>query len=476
MASTQPNAGQGPRLRRDLGPMQSYATIIGTLVGAGIFVVTGQAGADAGPGVVLAYLVLAPVILSTALAYSVYLSTPLGEKPGGAYIHMSRTHGFYFLGYILMWLKWVAFIGALGVLSLSLARYLTFFLPDIDPTLTAVAVLAVFYLVNLVGVRYFGIAQVVMFLVLVAAIAILVVPGVFAIEASNLTPLLPFGWSGLLAVLAPLFFAYAGFESLAQTAGETRDARRSLPRIFLLGVTASVVIYVSMSLVAFGVVPYQELARSDAAMADVSSHYLPAGGAAVVAIGAIMAFTTSINASLMVPSRLLYVLADDRVVPRFLAHVNHRWRTPDVALTISAAVGVVLLSTRTLDYMLNVALQALFLLYGIHSLTMAALPFLRRGLYERANVRPPVWLLVPAGLFSAAWMGYFTYRTLPSVIGLLGVWTAVGAALYGAARWQGAREGFDYRRRLVEEWADEPLSPPTNASIAATTETSSSAE
>lgn len=391
------NTTEAPQLRRDLRRLQSYATIIGTLVGSGIFVVTGQAGADAGPGVILAYLILAPIILATTMAYSIYLSTPLGEKPGGAYIHMSRTHGFYFLGYILAWLKWVAFIGALGVLSLSLAQYLTFFLPDSNPTLVAIGVLVVFYVINLVGVRYFGWAQTVMFLILLASIVVLVVPGLFAMQGSNLSPLLPFGWSGVLVVLAPLFFAYAGFESLAQTAGETRNARHTLPRVFALGVTASVLIYVLMSLVAFGVVNFQELAKSKAAMADVSAHYLPFGAAAVVAIGAIMAFTASINTTLMVPSRLLYVLADDRVVPKFLAHLNNRWHTPDIALTISTAVGIFLLSTKTLDYMLNVALQALFLLYGIHSLTMAALPFLRSELFKRANVQPPAWFMVFTG-------------------------------------------------------------------------------
>ncbi len=450
------SASASPVLKRDLRGLQSYATIIGTLVGSGIFVVTGQAGADAGPGVIIAYLILAPVILSTSMAYSIYLSTPLGDKPGGAYLHISRTHGFYFLGYILGWLKWVAFIGALGVLAQSFAQYLTFFFPNINTTLVGIGVLVLFYLLNLIGVRYFGWAQALMFLVLMASIVVLVVPGLFAIKGSNLSPVLPFGWSGIVAVVAPLFFAYAGFESLAQTAGETHNARRTLPRVFALGVGASVLIYVLMSLVAFGTVPYQELAQSERAMADASAVYLPFWGAAVVVIGAIMAFTTSINSTLMVPSRLLYVLADDRVVPRFLAHINPRLRTPDVALTISTAVGIFLLSTQTLEYMLNVALQALFLLYGIHSLTMAALPFIRSQLFKRANVQPPRWFLVAAGLFSAGCMGYLTFQTLPSVIVLLAVWVGVGIVLYGIARWQGHREGFDYQRRLVEEWADEP--------------------
>ena len=119
-------------LKRDLNKLESYATIIGILVGSGIFVVTGEQGKIAGPSVPLGYIVLAPIILATALAYSVYLSTPLGTRPGDAYTHISRTTGSYYLGFIALWLKWIAYIGALVILSTSFGKYLKFFYPNMD--------------------------------------------------------------------------------------------------------------------------------------------------------------------------------------------------------------------------------------------------------------------------------------------------------------------------------------------------------
>jgi len=104
-------------LKRDLGKLSGYATIIGILVGAGIFRVTGEAGAVAGSAVPWAYLLFAPIVISTALAYSVFISTPLGMRPGGAYIHISRTFGNYYLGFIAMWMKLLAFIGAISFMS-----------------------------------------------------------------------------------------------------------------------------------------------------------------------------------------------------------------------------------------------------------------------------------------------------------------------------------------------------------------------
>ena len=83
MSSAQKRNGGGSALRRDLGTVESYAALIGILIGAGIFKVTSDAWALTGPSVILGYFVLAPAILATSVAYSVFISTPLGREPGG---------------------------------------------------------------------------------------------------------------------------------------------------------------------------------------------------------------------------------------------------------------------------------------------------------------------------------------------------------------------------------------------------------
>ncbi len=490
----------GTELKRDLSKLESYATIIGMLVGSGIFVVTGRLGAVAGPSVPLGYLVLAPVILATAVAYSVYLSTPLGVRPGDAYLHISRTLQSYYIGYLALWLKWLAYIGALVILSTSLGQYLKFFYPTMDdwfaawlpfgqhlketyaggPSLgeavVATATILFFLVFNLLGVKFYGWLQTAMFILLLIAVVILIVPGVFAIQWKNFTPLFPFGfWAtasadgdkGFLAALPPLFFSYAGFESLAQTAGETREARRLLPAIFINGILISMLIFFLMSLVAFGTVPYEELARSDYAMADAAHRFLPAWGGAVVALGAIMAFTTSINGSLFVPARILYIFGQDRMAPQWFARVGQRSRTPWASLVINTGIALALLWTKQLSYVLNISLVAIFLLYALHSASMAALPFVRPKLYDTALVRlRPVWLVV-CGAVSVLAMGYLTFMVIARDINerrraggaaiwqLLLLWGAVGTALYLLARWEGRRSGFDYKRQLTQEWIAE---------------------
>jgi amino acid transporter len=489
-------------LKRDLNKLDSYATIIGMLVGAGIFVVTGEAGSAAGPSVPLAYLVLAPVMLATAVAYSVYLSTPLGVRPGGEYIHISRTLGNHYLGFIALWLKWLAYIGALVILSTSLGRYLKFFYPDMDNSLArllpfgqalkqsytagpslgeaviATAALLFFFVFNLIGVKFYGWLQTAMFSVLCVAILILVVPGVFAVDLNNFRPLFPYGfWPagvagaevGFLTALPSLFFSYAGFESLAQTAGETKESRSSLPRIFIVGILVSMVIFFLMSFVAFGVVPHEELARSTFGMSDAAARFLPSWGGAVVTVGALMAFTTSLNATLYVPARILFVFGEDRMLPQWLARISQRFRTPWVSLVVNTVVGLVLLWTKKFGYVLNIALLAMFLLYAIHSASLMALPFVNSALYKTARVRLSPVLLVVFGAASLISMAYLTFVTVAGDISrqnalppnerglllweLLLIWTAVGTLLYLLARWEGRRSGFDYKSLLTREWS-----------------------
>ncbi len=115
------------RLRRDLGTLESYAALIGILIGAGIFQVTSQAWALTGPSVILGYILLMPAILATSVPYAAFLSTPLGREPGGEYLHISRTLGGYRLSYIGAWLKIISYVGAGAYLANALAGYLIAF-------------------------------------------------------------------------------------------------------------------------------------------------------------------------------------------------------------------------------------------------------------------------------------------------------------------------------------------------------------
>ena len=438
-------------LKRDLGKVSGYATIIGILVGAGIFRVTGEAGAIAGSAVPLAYLLFAPIVISTALAYSVFVSTPLGMRPGGAYIHISRTFGNYFLGFIAMWMKLLAFIGAISFMATSLGEYMTFFLSGTDPRVWASLTMILFYGINLFGVRHYGIIQTIMLAILILSILVLVIPGVFAVNMEYYEPLLPKGFSGLLAAMPMLFFSYAGFETLAQVAGETKDPTRTLPMIFIKGVLVSVIIFFLMAFVAFGVLPAETLAQSESAMADAAAVYLPPWGAGIVAIGAMSAFLTSINGSILVPSRMLFVFSEDHLLPPFLASVHPKWRTPHVSLIISGIICTSLVWTKSSYFLMNTGLIGIFIIYIMQGIALVSMPTVNKSLYESARFKPPVWILYILGSITILSMGYFTAQIIADVF----FWTiggiAIGILVFIAGKANGQKEGFDYEARMSQD-------------------------
>jgi len=452
------------RLRRDLGTIESYAALIGILIGAGIFKVTSDAWNLTGPSVILGYLVLMPAILATSVPYAAFLSTPLGREPGGEYLHISRTLGGNAAAYIGAWLKIIAYIGAGAYLASALSDYIIELSGrrlsgEFAHQALAVGSLLFFYVVHVVGVRWFGRLQVAMCVLLGLSIFVLVIPGLFAIHPANYSPFITHGVNGFALSLAPIFFSYAGFESLAQTAGETKDSTRRLPMVFLRGITATALIFIAMSAVAFGVLPGARLGASSAPMTEVAAVYLPWGAASFVTLGAIMAITTSLNPTLLVPSRLALIFVEDGLAPRWLGAINSRTATPVRALTLTLAACLLLLLRKDISLALNIAVFALVLLYFLHSLTFLILPWRNPALYREITIRLPVWLQRGAAVISVLSMGVLiavqvvqdahtlTTQSLGERVAkhsltsleLALVWSLIGAALYAFARLMGKK-------------------------------------
>jgi len=192
----------------------------------------------------------------------------------------------------------------------------------------------------------------------------------------------------------------------------------------------------------------------------VAAVYLPWGAAAFVTLGAIMAITTSLNPTLIVPSRLALIFVEDRLAPRWLGAVNVRTATPICALTLTLAACLLLVISRQLSLALNIAVFALVLLYFLHSLTFLLLARRNPKLYREITIGMPNWLQRSAALLSVLSMGVLiavqvaqdiqtlTTQSLSERIAkhsltsleLALVWSLIGALLYGFARWMRVRE------------------------------------
>jgi amino acid transporter len=167
------------------------------------------------------------------------------------------------------------------------------------------------------------------------------------------------------------------------------------------------------------------------------------------------AFLTSINGSILVPSRMFFVFSEDRLMPGFLSAVHPKWRTPHVSLIISAAICIVLMWTQSSQFLLNTGLIGIFIVYFLQGVSLMMLPKVNRPLYESAQFKPAPLIVSCIGLFTAVVMLIFMMSILKAVFIWTILWLGVGSALFFVGRRQGKAEGFDYNARLVRDFTIE---------------------
>jgi APA family basic amino acid/polyamine antiporter len=348
------------------------------------------------------------------------MSGPLGEHTGGAYVHISRTWDSLYLGYIVMWIKWISFIGIISSLATQFGntmRVFEFFM-FFSGQQWAVFWITIFFVLNLVGIDIFANIQTVLTAVLVGILLLLVIPGLFFVEIDNFVPLFPDqayadGFFGsLISGTASLLFAFIGFETLAQTGEETQAPQETLPKIF--GYTTVVVglLYVLVTFVVIGTIGWQTAVAVTKPLTTAAQTYFPAATAVIITFGSMVAFATTINASYLVPSRLMYAYGMDKISPVSLRHVNERFQTPDVGLVITYVLSVGFVLTASFDFLLTISLAAIFLLYLAHSLSGLALPWRHPELYEQSAFQPSRTVLMAITGVSAAGMAVFAWYTL----------------------------------------------------------------
>src|SRR5206468_1245421 len=171
----------------------------------------------------------------------------------------------------------------------------------------------------------------------------------------------------------------------------------------------------------------ERLRATSAPMAEAGARYLPVGAAAFVTIGAIMAVTTSLKGTMLVPSRIGIMLAEDGLAPRWLGRISERTGTPIIGLTLTLAVALVLLISGQIALALNIAVHALVVLYLIHSIALLLLPRLNPPLFRSITVAIPLrWQRAMAILSIAAMIALLTQMTLPT-LQLMLFWSAIGA-------------------------------------------------
>ncbi|WP_066417705.1 amino acid permease [Halorubrum aethiopicum] len=375
-------------LAKDLGPLAALTIGIGTMIGAGIFVLPGTAVARAGPLAAATFVLGGVIALFTALSAS-ELGTAM-PKSGGAYFYVNRALGPLF-GSVAGWANWLGLAFASAFYMYGFGEYVNA-LVGLGPvgvgplTLEAAQVIGLagallFIAVNYFGAKETGGLQIVIVMSLLGILAVFTVVGLLNAEMESLRPIAPPGTPGeVLPVTGIIFVSYLGFVQITSVAEEIKNPGRNLPLAVLGSVVTVTVVYALFLVVLLAAVPNELVANNETAVVDaarllfgnyeVFGYSLGAVGAGMLLIGGLLATASSANASILSSSRINFAMGREKIVTPTLNEIHGRFGTPYKSIALTGGLILVFLVAGGVESLSTMGSVLHLVVYGLLNLAL----------------------------------------------------------------------------------------------------------
>ena len=393
-------------LKKELTLLNVYAIATGTTLSAGFFLLPGIAFNEAGPAVVLSYLIAA-IPLIPAMFSMVELSTAM-PRAGGAYYFLDRSMG-PFVGTIGGLGTWLALVLKTAFALIGMGAYIRIFWPDVPVVTLAVCLAFFFGVVNLFGARKTGTFQVFMVFALLLILFVFIGEGLPQINSQNFDGFFDKGGVSIISTAGLVYISYVGITNIASVAEEIENPERNLPLGVFLAIATAIAVYAVGTTIMVGVLPAEKLAHDLTPVASAAEVLFGNWGKIGVTVAAVIAFASVANAGILSASRYPLAMSRDHLIPGKFSKLTPR-NIPHYGIAVT--VGLIIFLVMSFDIASIAKLASAFQLMMFALICFAVIvmresrieaydPGYRSPFYpwmQLFGVFSPVWLIAEMGM------------------------------------------------------------------------------
>ena len=371
-------------LKRRMGLFQLTMYGTGLILGAGIYVLIGEAAGFAGDSVWMAFALGSIVALFAGFSYAEL--TSIFPKAAAEYVFVKNAFKNNFFAFVIGWLTAITSIITAATVALGFGGYFAEFF-DVPIIISAIGLLVILSIVNFAGIRESSWTNTIFTIIEAAGLILIIVIG-FTIanpEPVNYTES-PSGFSGIAIAFVLIFFAFIGFEDMANVAEEVKKPKKTLPRAIIISVVIAGILYVLVSLAVVRVVPWEELASSAAPMAFVAERGLGSEAHILLSSIALFAITNTVLITLVAGSRIFYGMAREKVFPSILEKIHFKTKTPWMAVIVIMVTSIAFTFIGDIVIVANITVFAIVITFAAINLAVIVLRYTEPDIERKFKV------------------------------------------------------------------------------------------
>ncbi|MEZ7974340.1 MAG: amino acid permease [SAR324 cluster bacterium] len=387
-------------LKKELTLLNVYAIATGTTLSAGFFLLPGIAFNEAGPAVVLSYLIAA-IPLIPAMFSMVELSTAM-PRAGGAYYFLDRSMG-PFVGTIGGLGTWLALVLKTAFALIGMGAYLRIFWPGV-PIVTLAVILAVFFgVVNLFGARKTGTFQVLMVFALLLILFFFIGEGLPQINYRNFDGFYDKGGDSIISTAGLVYISYVGITNIASVAEEIENPERNLPLGVFLAIATAIAVYAAGTTIMVGVLPAEILAHDLTPVASAAEVLFGNWGKIGVTVAAVIAFASVANAGILSASRYPLAMSRDHLIPAIFSKLTSR-NIPHYGIAVTVCFIIFLVMSFDIASIAKLASAFQLMMFALICFAVIVMRESRIEAYDPGYRSPFYPWMQLFGVFSPMWM------------------------------------------------------------------------